>query len=54
MVAMESKFGRTYCAISDSRIFFYFQLQLPQNVTDGNETYEIYDIGGLQNCVSEC
>ena len=42
MVAMDTKFGRIYCEISDVRIFLYFQLQLPQNVTDRNETYGIY------------
>ena len=41
MVAMDAKFGITYCAISDIRIFLYFQLQLPQNFTDSNETYSI-------------
>ena len=30
MVAMDTKFRRIYCAISDGRIFLYFQLQLPQ------------------------
>ena len=43
MVAMDFKFGRIYCAISDVRKKNYFQLQLPQNVTDCNETYG-YDI----------
>ena len=35
---MDTEFERIYCAISDFRIF---QLQLPQNVTDCNETYGI-------------
>ena len=41
MVATDTKFGRIYCAISDIRIFLYFQLQLPQHFTDRNETYGI-------------
>ena len=41
MVAMDTKFGRIYCAISKVRKFLYFQLQLPQNATDCNETYGI-------------
>ena len=41
MVAMDTKFGRIYCAISDVRIFLYFQLQLPQNFPNHNETYGI-------------
>ena len=36
MFAFDTKFGRSYCEISDIRIFFYFQLQLPQNFTDSN------------------
>ena len=39
MVAMDIKFGRIYCAISDVRNFLYFQL--PHNFTDHNETYGI-------------
>ena len=38
MVAMDTKFGRSYCAISDVRNLVYFQLQLPQNFTNRNET----------------
>ena len=30
-VAMDTKFGIIYCAISDIRDFLYFQLQRPQN-----------------------
>ena len=41
MVAMDIKFGRIYCAISDVIIFLYFQLELPHNFTDHNETYGI-------------
>ena len=41
MVAMDNKFGRIYCAIIDVRNILYFQLQLPQSVTDHNETYGI-------------
>ena len=41
MVAMDTKFRRIYCAMSDGRIILYFQLQLPQNFTDCNETYGI-------------
>ena len=41
MVAMDTKFEIIYCAISDVRILLYFQLQLPQNFTDRNETYGI-------------
>ena len=41
MVAMDTKFGRIYCVISDVRNCLYFQLQLPQNVTDCNEAYGI-------------
>ena len=37
MVAMDTKFGRIYCAISDVRNVLYFQPQIPQNVTDRNE-----------------
>ena len=31
MIAMDTKLGRIYCAISDIRILLYFQLQQPQN-----------------------
>ena len=41
MVAMDTKFGRIYCAISYFRNLLYFQLQLPQNFTYRNETYGI-------------
>ena len=41
MVAIDTKFGRIYCAINDIRLFLYFQLQLPPNFTDRNETYGI-------------
>ena len=41
MVAMDTKFWRMYCAISDVRNFLYFQNQLPQTFTNGNETYDI-------------
>ena len=41
MGAMDTKFGRIYCAISDVRNVFYFQLQLPQNFINRNETYGI-------------
>ena len=41
MVAMDTKFGRIYCAMSDVKNLFYFQLQLPQNFIDHNETYGI-------------
>ena len=41
MVAMDTKFWRTYCAISDFRNLLYFQLQLPQYFTYRNETYDI-------------
>ena len=50
MVAMDTKFGRLYCAISDARNLLYFQLELPQSVTDRNETYGM----GLQTIVSGC
>ena len=40
MVAMDIKLGRIYCAISEYK-FLHFQLQLPQNDTDRNETYSI-------------
>ena len=36
MVAMDIKFGRTYCAISDIKNNYIFKL--PQNFTDHNET----------------
>ena len=41
MGAMDTKFGRIYCAIRDVRNFLYFQLQLPQNCVYRNETYGI-------------
>ena len=41
MVAMDTKYGRIYCAISDIRNVLYFQHQLPQTFTDLNETYGI-------------
>ena len=39
MITMDTKFGRTYCAISDVRTCLDFQLQLPQHFIDGNGTY---------------
>ena len=36
---MDAKFGTIYCTISDVRIILYFQLQVPPNFTDCNETY---------------
>ena len=41
MVAMDTKFGKIYCAISDVGYFLYLQLQLPQNFTDRNAIYGI-------------
>ena len=38
---MDTKSGRIYCAISDVRNVFYFQLQPPQTFIDHNETYGI-------------
>ena len=55
MVAMDTKFGRIYCAISDIIYFFYFLFQLPQNLyTDSNETYGILrSCWGLQKIILE-
>ena len=39
MIAIGTTFVIIYCAISDVRIFVYFRLQLPKNVTNPKETY---------------
>ena len=41
MVAMDTQFSGIHCAISDVIIILFFQLQLPQNFTDRNETFDI-------------
>ena len=41
MVAMDTKFGTIYCAISDVRHFFIFATPTPQNFSNSNETYGI-------------
>ena len=41
MVVMDTKIGRIYWTISDDRNFLYFELELPQNYTDHNESYGI-------------
>ena len=53
MVAMDTKFGRIYCAISDVRNFLYFQLQLPRHFYDRNETCHIKELLGSTKGVSE-
>ena len=41
MNAMDTKFGRIYCAISKYNFFYIFNSKLPEIFIDRNETYAI-------------
>ena len=51
MVAMDTKFWRIYCAISDIRVYLHFQLNSLKKFSDRNETYGKELMGVYKLCL---